>query len=280
MRNRFAAIVLLVLAMVCVAAYAAPVPKAQPFKPGCTLPFDAIAQRNLPIDDGRCLAGGNANAAPPNGKNQKAQNEAKNNFCAPAPAVDLAQADFVDLQAAAVAQHIPFGGESQLPPDRTKLVKLSKTAGGTEIGEGTQVRFVAFVDKAHYSDVDKGESVNCNIPGESTNDIHIPLLQTKTGSECDSVTAEMSPHMRPAFWTPANLNRLGVPVRVTGQLFFDAAHKPCKNGTGSPARVSLWEIHPVYAFDVCKQAEIGQCRAEQENDWVSLTQWVHDHPAH
>jgi hypothetical protein len=48
----------------------------------------------------------------------------------------------------------------------------------------------------------------------------------------------------------ANLDR---PLRITGQMMFDGSHRPCANGSGSPKRVSVWEIHPVYASDVCNK---------------------------
>jgi len=41
----------------------------------------------------------------------------------------------------------------------------------------------------------------------------------------------------------------------SGQLYFDSSHFPCKGGVGkgagNPKRKSLWEIHPIYKFEVC-----------------------------
>jgi hypothetical protein len=37
---------------------------------------------------------------------------------------------------------------------------------------------------------------------------------------------------------------------------------------GDPARVSLWEVHPIYKFEVC---ENGDCSSG--SGWVPLEQW-------
>lgn len=131
--------------------------------------------------------------------------------------------------------------------------------------------YVALIKEAHYSDVAKGEAVNCNIPGTTTNAIHIVLIKDPTDDECLSTTAEMSPHYRLPDWTPENLNAVkGHPVRIQGQLFFDGSHTPC-HGTSrpNPKPASLWEIHPVYAVDVCTQNTIAECQASGE--WTSLS---------
>ena len=45
-------------------------------------------------------------------------------------------------------------------------------------------------------------------------------------------------------------------LRLTGQLFYDASHKPCVFSGGkiverhSPERRSIWEIHPIYRIEV------------------------------
>jgi hypothetical protein len=125
------------------------------------------------------------------------------------------------------------------------------------VGEGSLVQFVGFIIEAHYSDVLSGESVNCDIVGEPTNDT---IGQALDAAECTSITAEIIPHFRPHAWTMlAMLNgpnvaalrqdaRLDRPLRFTGHLMFDATHMPCVNGqpaSSAPARISSWEIHPV-----------------------------------
>lgn len=234
------------------------------FDPGCALPFAGIAATH-PID-ADCGVMGKTGASTGNA----AQNQAKNNFCAANAPAWVTPLSFTRLQAKVVQAHIPFGDATHLPPDRSKLHDIYTTSEHATIGEGSVVRLVAFVEKAHPSDVDSGESVNCGETGEEPNDIHIPTVQTPGANECTSVTAEMSPHGRPAGWTADALNQLGVPVRITGQLFFDASHRPCKNGRGSPARMSLWEIHPVYAIDVCSGSTIADCKVDDDSKWHPL----------
>jgi len=104
--------------------------------------------------------------------------------------------------------------------------------------------------------------VNCKLRGKEQNDIHIVLGRTSTADLCDSATAEISPHFRPAAWEQITETTLRHPVRIIGQLFFDASHSPCRNGQGpNPQRISLWEIHPVYAIDVCRSAALAACDA-------------------
>jgi hypothetical protein len=93
------------------------------------------------------------------------------------------------------------------------------------------------------------------------------------------VTAEISPHFRPASWDRFDVNPKttqaahGLPlkrvkVRISGQLFFDASHKPCINGEGrAPRRRSIWEIHPVYAIDVFDEAK---------RQFITLDEWARD----
>jgi hypothetical protein len=245
--------------------------EGEDFAPGCPLPFASIAVQH-PIDSGdaRCGIEGKSAADDAN----HAQNRAKNNFCATGDAVTLTQDDFVKLQKAVDDAGIPSGSTKSLPPDRKVLHDLHTTGGGAKVGEGTKVRFVTFVLKAHYSDTRTGEAVNCGLPGNEPNDIHIPTVQATTGTaadECQSVTAEMSPHGRPDGWTPKALQGLGAPVRITGQLFFDGSHKPCTPDTvRNPKRVSSWEIHPVYAVDVCSASTLAECPIEDDSKWHPL----------
>ena len=122
------------------------------------------------------------------------------------------------------------------------------------------------------------ETVNCGtaVPNvNASHDIHIAVLENPrktpkkdTGpkpeqdkEECTGFVAEMIPHHRPAEWTGCNVNDVaekGLRVRITGQQFFDGSHVPCKNGEpfeSNPKRISLWEIHPIYSFEVCPSGD-------------------------
>ncbi len=220
------------------------------FSPVCSLPFGRV--RNPPADDHCGIQGGSSDPA------KQDESRAKNNFCA---AMGVSQVvtyrELIDLQAQSV--NMP-----KSIPNRQVVRNL---------GEGKYVSYIALIRDAHYSDVAAGEAVNCNIPGSSTNDIHIVLMPDPNDTdECHSTTAEISPHYRPASWTPENLRALGKPVRVDGQLFYDGSHTPCSGSSRpNPKRASLWEIHPVYSLEVCEMTDLNQCRnSTNPADWTPL----------
>jgi hypothetical protein len=236
--------------------------------PGCTLPFETIKASHA-IDDS-CGAEGKTQSAA-----SGLQNAAKNNFCAPGDPLLLTFDTFLKLQQAAEDKKIPFGSGQSLPKDRSVLKNLVTLSPGVILGEGAVVRLVAFVVDAHFSNVSNGETVNCNLKGKENNDIHIMLGQASDTAACETVTAEMSPHFRPAAWEQLAGHDLKYPVRITGQLFFDASHRPCKNGKGpNPQRESIWEIHPVYAIDVCSNTTLAACSGEDESVWSPLDKFL------
>jgi hypothetical protein len=239
--------------------------RATPFLLPCPLPYDSIKQTH-PID-GQCDSTGTFSSP-----KQARQNGAKNNFCAAGKPAQVTQLSFRKLQEQAAALKVPFGSQGAIPPKRSVLHAIYKTSLGDMIGEGSLVRYVGFVLHARYSNVDKGESCNCERPGAEWNDIHINLGPTRGTSLCQSIVAEMSPHFRPALWDTTTLALLeGRPMRVTGQLFFDSVHKPCApNKPASPPRISLWEIHPVYACDVCKHSTLASCPIDDDSVWEPI----------
>jgi hypothetical protein len=223
------------------------------FSPVCTLPFEGV--RNAASDDQCGIDGG----SPDPDKQEEAK--AKNNFCATAqsPRVITYQ-ELITLQTRSV-------GIPKSLPDRSPV---------RDLGEGQFVSYVAFLKDAHYSDVGGGEAVNCNMPGNAPNDIHIVLLKDLNDDECLSTTAEMSPHYRPLDWTDKNIRNAakGHPVRLQGQLFYDGSHTPCHGSTRpNPKRASLWEIHPVYSMDVCSQSTIAECQSPAA-EWTPLSKLV------
>ena len=233
--------------------------KGHPFVLACTMPFKS--QANTAID-GRCpMSGGSSDPA------KQAESRSKNNFCAEtATPQDVTYKDLIDLQATAAAAKL-----KKSMPDRSEVEKM---------GEGKYVSYVAYVKEAHYSDVNAGEAVNCNIPGNDTNDIHIVLVQESDlvngkpddTDECKSTTAEMSPHYRPAGWTPDALMKAaaGHPIRVRGHLFYDGSHSPCtEHSRPNPKRASLWEVHPVYSFEICSGKSVAECQAAGA-EWTPL----------
>lgn len=242
------------------------------FKPKSDLTLqlhDLAEDRSI---DGTCGPPGDP---PANKKASRAQNRAKNNFYVAGDPVTITRGVLRMLQKRVEDRSIPHGSDSALPQDRSILSDFLNDRGAL-IGEGTLVRFVTRVIDAHVSNPTKGESVNCHESGEEGNDIHIVLSQNQSDDECESVTAEISPHFRPEAWTSiVGLDFENRPVRFTGQLFFDASHVPCRPGKQiTPKRSSTWEVHPVYAIDVCISKQMARCHADDESMWQPFDAWV------
>jgi hypothetical protein len=199
------------------------------------------------------------------GGKEASQNEAKNNFCASGDPRSLTIADLVQLQQQVEADgSIPFG----------KQGPATDRSGLQNFGEGTRVVLTGYVKMARQ---EGAESVNCeqDVPNRPAyHDIHISIVDAPGNSECSGIVAEMIPHHRPASWTPELVNKVrdaGSQVKLTGDLMFDSSHAPCTNGSaksGDPARASLWEVHPIYKFEVCTQSDCSS-----GDGWVSLEDW-------
>ena len=265
--RRFVQCVFLVIAGGFLSASAAPGFEAQ-----CRLPFERIKGDNPAVLG--CPLEGAAKE-----ESQQAQNRAKNNLCARGNAVDLSFRHFVELQKIAADSKIPFGSHTKVPEDRSVLKDLMAGPGGARLGEGTVVRHVGFVTHPRNSNRSKGEAVNCKRGGIGNNDIHLDLVQSRKDPACRSITAEIIPHFRPAQWEVDVLKMerfMERPMRFTGQLFFDASHRPCHNDkdTINPKRASIWEIHPVYAIDVCKFKTIKSCGSGNDDVWTPLSAMV------
>lgn len=184
--------------------------------------------------------------------------------------------DFERLQGRVEDASIEFGPFKH-PKDRSTLRNLYPTSANGEavtVGEGSLVRVVAYVAEARTSNVSSGESVNCKRKGKANNDIHVTLVRRPDDPPCAGIVAEVIPHFRPKAWRDTAIAAIKPPVRVTGQLFFDSPHLPCNEEgravRGNPARVSLWEIHPVYSFEVCKHTTLATCRGDHDEDWRPL----------
>jgi hypothetical protein len=249
------------------------------FDPGCTVPYANIATTPDPfVACGNCgVVSANPHSTAAAKAAHAAESKAKNNLCG-----DATKKTVVDF---AILAEMQAQTSNNIPSDRHTLRQFF-TVGSQKIGEGSVVQLKALVREAHISDCDGGEAVNCNKTGPDVNDIHIPLADptvanSRTLDECNSVTAEMIPHFRPAAWAQIDMKTpVNNPVRITGQLFYDNSHHPCvKNADGTfkkekPARISLWEVHPVYQFDVCTETDANQCDIANDSVWVPYDQWV------
>jgi hypothetical protein len=221
------------------------------------------------------------------------QNAMKNNFCAPVnKIVPVTLKTFGDLNDA--SNNEPSISKGEPPASRAKLANII-SLGDTKLGEGKTVAFVGFVLEATHSNVDKnepltkgnGESVQCNLLGCAFNDIHITLAEEPNETSlCRTIVAEIIPHYRPAAWdlfdSPDYTAFLKMhPVKITGQLFFDGSHVACTSAgqagfnpvRNAPdfKRLALWEIHPIYAIDVCKNTDRSQCDAADASAWFPFT---------
>jgi hypothetical protein len=205
----------------------------------------------------------------------KSQNLVKNNLCAKGPVVAIRHGTLLRLQKVAEQKKLPHAGK--LPKDRSVLEGLI-TEGGKSVGEGTLVRLAAFLKGAHFP---KGiETVNCKATKQLFKDIHLDLVKNPNDDICKSVTAEMIPHFRPEVWAQiTDYHEHNRPVRITGQVFFDASHQSCsENANTSPKRASIWEIHPVYAIDICKATSLTVCSVGNQSMWIPFDEWLEQQP--
>jgi hypothetical protein len=266
------------------------------------LPFARIAEPHE--IDRRCPATGKED----NNIYHYAQNAAKNNFLARGNPVPLSFNDFTRLQQAS-QKEIAEGRivlQGKYPEDRTRLRSLIRVRGRA-VGEGTVVSLQAYVFNAAYANTKysklsdgrpaRGEAVDCDNPELDWNDIHIALSSNANPKtdECSTVTAEISPHYRPAVWSrfhdgqnpdiealiPGLLKQQVVEnqtsgaqplrLRLTGPLFYDASHRPCVFSGGrvaerhAPERRSIWEIHPIYRIEVYDS---------MKQRWLDLDRWA------
>lgn len=243
----------------------------------CDLPFP-LKTKATSIDQ-TCGIEGEARKTA-EGKNKdlssenRAQNRMKNNLCARGTPINLDFSDFQKLQKAVDDRGIRYGGHGKLPEDRSALKSILRLSNGKTVGEGTVVQYAGYVHNPRNSNVSKGETVNCNKSNKENNDIHIDILRDPDDPVCSSITVEIVPHYRPTVWSKDSLDQLKErPFRFRGQLFFDGAHQPCKSDyddKASPKRATVWEIHPVYAVDVCKKRKLAECKVTDESKWAPL----------
>ena len=265
-------------------------------------PFGALSTNDRPVDNSCGLQG-----TPGATSGQQAQNRVKNNFCAHqnATPATITRYTFDRLQARTPSKAtLPWGSRDSIPATdsaRNALHDLYTTTYGDTVGEGSYVQFVGYILEGHFGGA---ESVNCDLNRRQSVDIHLALVTvrpstldlTNYDTECTSVTAEISSHHRPIDWdilgrmTKPGAGRkltgaqekladedLRRPIRIRGQLMFDASHRLCANGhrtTGNPARRSGWEIHPVYSIDVCESATtLASCQIDGRR-WKPLNEFL------
>jgi hypothetical protein len=253
-------------------------------------PFGSSRARDI---DSVCGLDGDATES-----GEQAQDRVKNNLCASGTPHELTLAELGKLQKGVDDSHLPYGNRhvhTNLPPPPADRENFSEKEKASGFGEGDPVFFVGFIVTTKPG---SAESVNCHCTGAKFNDLHLELAdhplhlrkapagataaekkqitrQNNAALCANSFTAEVIPHLRPTAFERVSLNPLEDKkvVKVSGQLFFDASHHPCessKPGLGDPARVSSWEIHPVYDIQVCKKSAVEDCKGDDTSVWQAL----------
>jgi hypothetical protein len=291
------------------ALFFVPLARADDFALACTLPFhqDTSAQ---PIDN-KCDAGGTTQDGPKGLQNRQKNNLCATGPAVTLSMADFMslQRQAKALGVAFGASNAGGQHTENLPDDRSTLQSGPlHTVAGSAIHEGDKVQIVAYMIEPHPSDVPSGEDVNCGYGSSNRarhqegqaaaiadNDVHMNLamvssiepapgrndpdkaskLATRNAALCKTIVAEVIPHYRPSSLRAdalASIASQGKPVRVMGQLFFDASHYPCTGSTshGPPVRGSLWEVHPIYSLDVCRHTELTSCAADDDSVWTPV----------
>ena len=244
----------------------------QPFNAGCAPPF--IAEQH-PIDSDCGIEGAGTDAP------KKLESRAKNNFCAIGAEGSSSKARLTFVSFGRL-QNITEKQNFELADDRSGARGLYTTSDGVVVGEGDVVTISGFVIRADVANKSNGESVNCNRGKGPQNDVHIHVAPTTSKAKtnfCKAVIAEMSPHLRPDNWNGGNLMLAdGIPVRLTGQLFYDTSHTsavcPSRTRDKAKARASSWEIHPVYRVDVCRFTTLQTCDPREDSKWKTFDEWL------
>jgi len=259
----------------------------------CSVPYNEEPGAPTAFDQSCGLTG---NAASDSG--EFPQNLSKNDLCEKSAPVPITIPDLVELQKLVDDSGVIYGNKFSgkgPPKERSVFHNLTSLHSGVKLEEDDVVTYVGFLVEAHYMPQSEkppktgkgGETVNCNSTEHFKADIHLALSDTKgriTAKDpnrvkklCGTISAEMIPHLRPGVWNGDNLDQLidlERPVKVTGHLFFDASHQPCKGATpvgSDPRRITEWEIHPIYSFEVCKFDAVGRCDVNKTSAWEPLS---------
>lgn len=242
------------------------------------LQLGKLAKRRS-IDTCACTGAPKGDAGSPIRIANDLQNSIKNNFFAKAGhPKQITVSDMIELQKRVdsfTMDQFTRGDRFHLPSPSQRTLLKNMNIGSKIFSEGDVVTLIGFVLSAQHSNVTSGESVNCNLLGCSNNDIHIEVTvhpddPNKTRGQQmneEGVVAEISPRHRPDEWdtfdSPDYTEFFKAhPVMFTGQLFFDGSH----SAGGSPDRVSVWEVHPVYAIWICLNNTIEACLASKKNN--------------
>ncbi|HXM24093.1 MAG TPA: SH3 domain-containing protein [Terriglobales bacterium] len=165
------------------------------------------------------------------------------------------------------------GEDKELTADDRALLKGLTVSKGP-VSESDVVSLLGYLVGVPHPNT--GESVNCNLKGETNNDYHIPISNDPSNSDFQGIVVEMIPQSRPPGWNLTNLTQVENNqqlVMITGALFYDNFHRvngdPSNPLGGQPHRYSLWEVHPIVQFLVCTKSD-NSCDPNQAGDWAPL----------
>ena len=125
--------------------------------------------------------------------------------------------------------------------------------------EGTPISIVGFLANAR---VETKETTNCNQTDTARVDWHMYLTRGPHQKTRQSIVVEATPRVRPGHprWNVDTLKAIaqnGDTVRISGWLMLDPEHwdqmwqyKAPSDTTGTKARLTLWEIHPITKIEV------------------------------
>lgn len=262
-----------VLAVVLVAAAAQSEPRFA-LRSGCVLPYAAYAPTRDVLYF--CDNAGRRAGMPPPPLADRLRLDAQNNLCAAASApVPMAPREFGLL---------PSPPKSELTVSRKSLAQLAVLTGRSGVGEGTVIRTAGIISKAHVTGCREpapgetaGEAVTCYfMGGPKVSEIQLnlsPVAGPRDQPDCDTIVAKLVTHYRPIWWDDIDIKTPEAPVRITGQLFYDDTAGTCQGSGGRSPRMTRWEVHPVYAIDVCI-ASAAECDPANGQLWVPYHQWL------
>lgn len=161
-----------------------------------------------------------------------------------------------------------------------KIILSGLKAKNGTFSEGNFIELTGFIASTKLPPhPNTGESVNCKLTDEPSNDYHINITPGKNQDETQGVVVEMipqNPNRKNKDWNLDKLKKIQAQqmlVRIQGRLFFDNEHVPNTKKTGksggNPRRFSVWEIHPLSSFEICP---VSSC--SDTTGWKALEDWT------
>jgi hypothetical protein len=151
-----------------------------------------------------------------------------------------------------------------------KTWSAEQTAQVAAAENGSGVVVIGLLYDAKESDP---ESCNCMRTAKDWLDFHIWIVGSKAAAtKAKSFVVEITPRVRQDHpgWTVTKLRKLIPPhawtkVRVKRLATFDSEHWNFAKGR---KRATVWEIHPVFEFEVCSSGTT--CSIDSDSGWVKL----------